>query len=88
MAVASAIAIYFIIWWMTLFAVLPFGVRSAAEAGETVASGNDPGAPALARMGRVVIINSIVALVVFAGFWAFYVLNIFDLAMVRDLRRD
>ena len=28
-----SIAIYFVIWWLVLFAVLPFGVRSQHEAG-------------------------------------------------------
>jgi predicted secreted protein len=87
MAVGSAIAVYFIIWWVTLFAVLPFGVSSQDEAGE-VAPGSDPGAPAIARIGRVALINSVVALVVFAAFWAFYVMNVLDLQIVRDLRRD
>jgi predicted secreted protein len=87
MAVASAVAVYFIIWWITLFCVLPFGVRSQLESGE-VTPGSDPGAPVATRIGRVVLINSAVALVVFAGFWAFYVLNVFDLQMIRDLRRD
>jgi predicted secreted protein len=87
MPFASAIAIYFIIWWVTLFAVLPFGVRSQSEAGE-VAPGSDPGAPAIARIGRVALINSVVALVVFAAFWALYVLNVLDLQLVRELRRE
>ena len=34
MAWTTAAAIYFIIWWVVLFAVLPFGVRNASEAGE------------------------------------------------------
>ena len=47
-----AIAIYFLIWWITLFAVLPFGVRSQHE-GEDFAQGTDPGAPiADTRIGR------------------------------------
>jgi predicted secreted protein len=87
MAAASAIAVYFIIWWVTLFCVLPFGIRSQSEAGD-VTPGSDPGAPAATRLGRVVLINSVVALVVFAGFWAFYVMNVFDLQIVRDLRRE
>ena len=33
MTLATAIAIYFIIWWVVLFAVLPFGVRSQEESG-------------------------------------------------------
>jgi predicted secreted protein len=87
MAIGSAIAVYFIIWWVTLFCVLPFGVRSQSEVGD-VTPGSDPGAPTVARIGRVALINSGVALVVFAAFWAFYVLNVFDLQMVRDLRRE
>jgi predicted secreted protein len=87
MQVASAIAIYFIIWWVTLFCVLPFGVSSQAETGD-VAPGSDPGAPAAVRLGRLALVNSAVALVVFAIFWALYVLNVFDLQIVRDLRRE
>lgn len=87
MAFASALAVYFIIWWVTLFMVLPFGVRSQAEEGD-VTPGSDPGAPTIARLGRVALINTAVALVVFAGFWALYVLNVFDLDIVRDLRRQ
>jgi predicted secreted protein len=44
----TGIAIYFLIWWVTLFAVLPFGVKSQHEA-ET-SPGTDPGAPILPRM--------------------------------------
>ena len=45
MKLGSAIAIYFIIWWVCLFVVLPFGVKNAHEAGETVEQGNEHGAP-------------------------------------------
>ena len=31
MAVATAVAIYFLIWWIVLFAVLPWGVRAQDE---------------------------------------------------------
>ena len=44
MSVLSVVAVYFIIWWVTLFAVLPWGVRSQAEAAD-VAPGTEPGAP-------------------------------------------
>ncbi len=51
MSVTTAIAIYFIIWWVVLFAVLPFGVRSQQESG-AVAPGTDPGAPAVPQLMR------------------------------------
>ena len=46
MSVPLSIAAYFTIWWVVLFAVLPFGVRSAAEAGiGDLPKGADAGAP-------------------------------------------
>lgn len=36
MQIFSYFAVYFIVWWMTLFAVLPFGLRTQAEAEEVV----------------------------------------------------
>lgn len=47
--VPMAIAIYFTTWWIVLFAVLPFGVRSQAESRDVV-PGSDPGAPSLPRL--------------------------------------
>ena len=44
-----AIAIYFTTWWIVLFAVLPWGVRSQEEA-DAVVPGSDPGAPMLPRI--------------------------------------
>jgi predicted secreted protein len=41
----TLIAIYLTIWWVTLFAVLPIGVRSPEEQGVEVTDGCDPGAP-------------------------------------------
>ncbi|MGL4559321.1 MAG: DUF1467 family protein, partial [Afipia sp.] len=50
-SISTAFAIYFVLWWVVLFAVLPFGVRSQMENGEEI-PGTDPGAPSAARMGR------------------------------------
>ena len=44
MTVTTALAAFFLIWWVSLFAVLPWGVRSQHEGGE-MAPGTDPGAP-------------------------------------------
>jgi predicted secreted protein len=86
MTVTAAIALYFVIWWLTLFAILPFGIRSQQEAGEVVA-GSEPGAPAATRMLRVVLINSVVAIIVFLMVWYVYIENVFDLEVFRDLIR-
>jgi predicted secreted protein len=70
MSIGSFIAIYFVIWWTTLFAVLPLGVRSQVERGD-VAPGTDPGAPATTNVGKIVAVNTVVAAVMFALFYYF-----------------
>jgi predicted secreted protein len=70
MSIGSAIAIYFVIWWTTLFAVLPLGVRSQLEAGD-VAPGTEPGAPAKTDVRKILLVNTAVAAVVFLLFYMF-----------------
>ncbi len=36
MGIGTAFAIYFIIWWVVLFTVLPFWARSQADEGEVI----------------------------------------------------
>ena len=62
----GAIALYFVVWWIMLFAVLPFGARTQAEDGDIVA-GSDPGAPSTPRLGEKALWTTIVADVVFLG---------------------
>jgi predicted secreted protein len=69
MDTVMAIAIYIFIWWITLFAVLPFGVRTQHDAGEVV-PGTPESAPAQQRMLRIFLINTLVASIVFAGVFA------------------
>ncbi|WP_373504312.1 DUF1467 family protein [Aestuariivirga sp.] len=69
MSIPSAIAIYFIIWWICLFAVLPFGVRNANETGVGVEQGNEAGAPVNPMLVRKVLATTVLAGVVFALIW-------------------
>ena len=64
MGIATFFAIYFIIWWVVLFAVLPWGVRSQEESGE-VTLGTDPGAPATHLLWRKLLWTTVTAAVVF-----------------------
>ncbi|WP_072396864.1 DUF1467 family protein [Hyphomicrobium sp. CS1GBMeth3] len=68
MSLSLGIALYIMIWWMTLFAVLPFGVKTQGEAGEIV-EGTPESAPVKPRLLRVVIINTIVATLAFLFVW-------------------
>ncbi|WGD56310.1 DUF1467 family protein [Bradyrhizobium sp. CB1650] len=63
--ISTALAIYFVIWWIALFLTLPFGVRSQHEDG-VGAPGTDPGAPILTGMGRKLIWTTIISAIIFA----------------------
>ncbi len=71
MSLTSALAIYFVIWWIVLFAVLPWGVRSQAENGEIV-PGSEPGAPTIPHLGRKMLWNTVVSALVFGLFYFAY----------------
>ena len=64
MSVTTGLAIYFMVWWMVLFAVLPWGVRSQLESGQVV-PGSDPGAPAIPNLRAKLIWTTVVATVAF-----------------------
>ena len=64
MSITIGIATYFIIWWTTLFAVLPIGLRTQGEDG-VVVPGTPASAPTKPRLMRLFAINTLVALVVF-----------------------
>jgi predicted secreted protein len=64
-----AVAIYIFIWWIVLFAVLPFGVHTQDEAGSVV-PGTPGSAPAKVRIVRIFLINTLVASIVFALVYA------------------
>ena len=66
MTVSFAIALYLMIWWTMLFAVLPFDVRSQAESGE-FQRGTDPGAPVVPGLLKKALITSLLSAVILAG---------------------
>jgi predicted secreted protein len=73
-----SIALFFVIWWTLLFAVLPLGVRTQAEAGEIV-PGTPASAPAMPRLKRAFLINTVLSIVVFAVVYAAIEFNIFNI---------
>src|SRR5918993_3321340 len=62
----GAAALYFVVWWIGLFAVLPFGVRSQAE-DEDVVVGSEPGAPSAPALREKAVWTSLLATVVFVA---------------------
>ena len=75
MALTTILAVYFIIWWVVLFMVLPWGVHSQDESGE-VTPGTDPGAPAVHTVWRKLMWTTLIASVLFAVLAAVYKLDL------------
>jgi predicted secreted protein len=65
MSLPVAIGLYFITWWMVLFAVLPIGVRIPDE-GDEVPKGSADSAPVQAHMLRKFLATTVISAVVFA----------------------
>ena len=63
MTLFSWIAIYFVLWWLCLFLVLPFGVHNQVDAGEVV-QGSEPGAPAILRLWPKLLATTALAAIV------------------------
>lgn len=61
MQITSIAAIYFLFWVMSAFVMLPFGVRTADEAGEAKVPGQADSAPVNFRPGRVALRATIIA---------------------------
>jgi predicted secreted protein len=64
----SAIALFFVVWWTVLFAMLPFGLHTQDEAND-VTLGTVPSAPRGPHMRKVVIRTTIAAVVICAIFY-------------------
>ena len=67
----SIVAIYFLVWVMTAFVLLPFGVRTADEVGAPKVPGQADSAPVNFRPGRLMIRATVIAAVL----TSLYVLN-------------
>lgn len=67
MGIGTYIAIYFIVWWTVIFAVLPFGVRSQHEDGR-VEDGTEPGAPQRPLLIRKMLVTTVIAALIVGSF--------------------
>ena len=78
MTIAFGVAIYFVIWWIVLFAMLPIGVRTQDEDGN-VSPGTVESAPSLPRLLPKMLATTLIATIIFAGVYAVLVHRIFTL---------
>lgn len=69
----SAIVIYLLFWMLTLFVVLPWGVRTSAEAGEDHIAGQADSAPVRPNLRAKAVWTTLVSAILFALYYANYV---------------
>ena len=83
MSLISSLATFFVIWWLCLFVVLPFGVKSQHEAGD-VTLGTEHGAPHRPLLLRKALATTVLAAIVFAGVYVYF--GLYELSL-QDLIR-
>ncbi len=67
-------AIYFTVWWVVLFAVLPFGVRPV----ETPEPGHQPGAPAVPMLKKKFLWTTIISAILVGAMWSLFATGLLD----------
>lgn len=80
MSLPAAIAVYFVVWWLVLFAVLPWGVRTQEEEGE-IAPGTNPSSPARPMLARKLAATSFIAAVILALVWWAHAAGLLDFSI-------
>jgi predicted secreted protein len=81
--------IYFVVWWLVLFAVLPWGTRTQDDEGEVVL-GTTRSAPVRPKLIRKAIATTIVAAIVVGALVfavEYYGLTVWSVADWFDLRQ-
>lgn len=83
MTLFTGIIVYLLVWWVTLFVVLPWGVRQ-----EEPEEGHQRGAPANPRIWRKFLINTGLAFLVWLVIFGLVEADLISFrAMVRDWER-
>jgi predicted secreted protein len=83
----SIFAEYFICWWITLFIVLPIGLRTQADENDVV-QGTVRSAPANFRFWRVVLLTTVVSAVIYAGWYTLTVVYGINAMSFKAFRPD
>lgn len=81
MSIPFAIAIYIVLWWTVLFAVLPVGLRTQGEEGDVV-PGTPESAPLQPRLIRVSLLTTLVSTIIYGAIWAGIHTGWIDLALL------
>lgn len=68
----TVVAIYLLFWVMSAFLVLPFEARALRNTRSEAVPGQEPGAPALFRPGRIILWTTLLSSLLFGFFYANY----------------
>lgn len=79
-------AIYFLMWVVCGFILLPFGLRTPDETGEALVRGQADSAPSNFRPGRVAIRATIMSAILFGLYYANYVQGWVTVDMITGFR--
>lgn len=78
--IITQIFMYVVIWWLTLFVVLPWGVQRREQS----EIGHDPGAPAHPMLYKKAIATTIIAAVIWGAVFVFFHIYGFTLLQLID----
>lgn len=82
----AILAIYFLMWVISAFIMLPFGIRTPDETGEILLKGQADSAPSNFRPGLVMLRATILATIMFGLYHANYVQGWVTLDMLPGYR--
>lgn len=83
MNLLSLAAIYFVVWWLVLFTILPWGIRTQAEDNDIVL-GTSHSAPTRPMLLRKVLATTVVSAILVFAFWVAVDQYGFDLETIAD----
>lgn len=87
MGFATGLMVFFILWWVVIFTVLPFGVRTVEEEGGTVERGHAPSAPVRPMLLKKALITTVITAVLWLGVYIAVEANLIDFQSMADRMR-
>lgn len=81
MDLVTGILSFIVIWWISLFVVLPFGARSQIDDGD-VTHGTEPGAPAKNNIVKKALITTLLASIIWLTIFTAIEFELFSLVPI------
>ena len=80
MSITGSIVTYVILWWIILFLLLPFKIKSQLD-DKKIYPGTEPGAPSNQRILKKVFYTTIITSILFT---IIFILSYFNVINIRD----